>query len=303
MTTNMTIRNIFILACLMINNCVYSQKDAPILNNPTLVMNADSLKNLGHEILYGATDSIRINANENFSTLLEKSLNADYSFLFPFDSVKNVSILYAPDNSFRIMTWNMPAVDGSHYSYFGYVQTYNKKKSTSKVFKLTDHNESLEKPEFVKLSPDNWYGAVYYKMVFNQYHGKKYFTLLGFHFINQLKSQKVMETMMVSGDKVVFGMPNIKYNKKSYNRMLFTYSAKVVMLLHYDEIKNKIICDHIQPEDKLMEGQYEYYGPDGSYDDFIFKGGNWIIESDMDMRNGKDRTSGKPKTPFEFPNH
>ena len=282
----------------MMNLFSYSQESKPHHEFIELKLYADTLKKVGHSILYGETDSIRISSNQRFIDVFEKALNSDNSFLFPFDSVTNVSILNAPDNSFRIMTWNLPAVDGSHYNYYGYIQTYNKRKNTSKLIPLHDCSDTISNPQTRKLNPDSWYGQVYYKMIPCKKGGRKYYTLLGIHWIDKLKTQKIIDNISISGDKIVFGNPFIKV-KKFFNRMLFTYSAQVVMALRYDAIKNSITYDHLQPSDPNLDGQYEFYGPDGSYDELIFKSGFWILKNDVDARNPKDNTSTDPKTPTE----
>ena len=42
-----------------------------------------------------------------------------------------------------------------------------------------------------------------------------------------------------------------------------------------------------------FEGQYQFYGPDLSYDGFEFKNGKWLYIKDVDARNSK---SEKDKT-------
>src|ERR1035438_1575359 len=118
-------KNIWLLSLVLMNLLSYSQESKPHHEFIELKLYADTLKKLGHEILYGETDSIRISSNQRFHDLFQKALDMDNSFLFPFDSVTNVSILTSPDNSFRLMTWNMPATDGSNFNYYGFVQVYN----------------------------------------------------------------------------------------------------------------------------------------------------------------------------------
>src|ERR1017187_3233170 len=291
-------KSIWLMSLVLMNLVSYSQESKPYHEFNNLKLYADTLKKLGHEILYGETDSIRIVSNQHFHDLFEKALELDNSFLFPCDSVTNVSNLTSPDNTFRIMTWNMPAIDGSGFNYYGFVQTFNMKKNTSKLFPLIDRSDTMSKPQNTRLNPDNWYGQVYYKMIPCKKGGKKYYTLLGIHWINKLKTQKILETVSVSKDKIVFGSPVFKV-KKTFCRMLFTYSAQVVMALRYDATRNSITYDHLLPGDPSLEGQYEFYGPDGSYDELIYKSGIWVLKQDVDARNPKDNTSTKPMTPME----
>ncbi|MBK9380304.1 MAG: hypothetical protein IPN39_03150 [Chitinophagaceae bacterium] len=59
---------------------------------------------------YLNTDSLpedRMIADSAFTKVLVRALQVKNSFYYPFDSVLGVSKLYAPDTSFRIITWNI----------------------------------------------------------------------------------------------------------------------------------------------------------------------------------------------------
>ena len=67
----------------------------------------DTLKEYA-EYLY--TDSLqedRMISDSIFTKVLVRALQIKNSFYYPFDSVKGVRFLYAPDKSFRIITWNL----------------------------------------------------------------------------------------------------------------------------------------------------------------------------------------------------
>src|ERR1035437_3808636 len=279
-------RKLSLLSCfVLINGFAFSQ-------NTQLQTYSDSLKVFGKTILSAEDDSTRIAANKKFTTFMEAALIVDNSFFFPFDSVKNVEIKTATDNSFRIITWILPKRDKSHYDYFGFVQTYNAKKKSSKVYSLMNKGD-IENPQLAKLSPENWYGALYYQMIPCKRHGKMYYVLLGKRWIDWKKTQKVIDVVYISGEKISFGFPMFKIDKKTQDRVLFTYSADVSMSLRYDDKDKKITYDHLQPNDPKLEGMYEFYGPDGSYDALIFKSGTWMVEPAADVRNKKDKTSTK----------
>lgn len=46
-------------------------------------------------------------ADSAFTKTLVRALQIKNSFYYPFDSVLGVSKLYAPDTSFRIITWSI----------------------------------------------------------------------------------------------------------------------------------------------------------------------------------------------------
>jgi len=58
---------------------------------------------------------------------------------------------------------------------------------------------------------------------------------------------------------------------------------------HEKKKKNLIIFDHLSPTSPQLEGMYDFYVPDGSYDGFTWEKGKWIYIKDIDARSGKTR--------------
>src|SRR5258706_72667 len=110
---------------------VYSQTHAP-----DFVSRIDSLRKTGQLVLNGKTDSVRSQSNSIFLVMLMETLSLPGAFDISFDSVTNVSVLTPPDKSFRLFTWTLPHTDLSSYSYFGFVEQYDKIKKQSKVIPL-----------------------------------------------------------------------------------------------------------------------------------------------------------------------
>jgi hypothetical protein len=54
------------------------------------------------------------------------------------------------------------------------------------------------------------------------------------------------------------------------------------MILRYNAKQDMIILDHLAPPEPRFTNMFHYYGPDFSYDAFIFRGGKWILQSDID---------------------
>ena len=81
----------------------------------------DSLANLSKTFVNDQNDLERKNANYLFIKTLVSALKIPNSFLYPFDSVKSISILNSPDNKFRIFSWPVMNNDGS-YRFYGAIQ-------------------------------------------------------------------------------------------------------------------------------------------------------------------------------------
>lgn len=268
--------------------------------NNIFVAYEDTLKKLAPKILNSKEDREKYNANEKFTETLERALNFENSFDYPFDSLITIARLTAPDKSFRIFNWNLPRHDGT-FEYFGFVQAYHKKSKTYKLYRLTDKSPETTSPENQILDYYEWYGAHYYKIILKKQNGKKFYTLLGWDGNDRLTTKKIIDVLYFPrGDRPKFGTPIFNIGKVVKKRMIFEYSSQAMMSLRYDEDKKLITFDHLSPPNPSLEGQYQYYGPDGSYDALKFKKGKWILMEDLDTRNeGKSnkKTSQKYNQP------
>ena len=69
------------------------------------------------------------------------------------------------------------------------------------------------------------------------------------------------------------------------------------MSLKYNPSRDQLIFNHLAPKDPnpTLEGQFQYYGPDGSFDALSMKKGKWTYEGDIDIRKDKDKTDNVKK--------
>lgn len=211
-------------------------------------------------------------------------LNKEDSFENRLDSLKNIGVLYSPDQQVRIITWNLPYNDGTH-KYFGFIQ-YKKSKRQTLTFELKDQSEKIEQPENKILNSDMWFGALYYKIIENKYKGEKYYTLLGADLNDMLTHKKIVEVLYFdTNDSPVFGKPVFKNQRSSVHRVIFEFSAQSKMVLTFDEEKQMIVYDHLSPVRPSLVGRYEFYGPDFTHDGLKFERGIWNVYQDIDVRN------------------
>lgn len=229
-------------------------------------------------------DRNKIDFNNQILIYFRLLMEDENSFTYPFDLLKNIGIINSEDGKVRILTWNVPFNDRTH-KYFGFIQYKSSKKSYS-FYELNDNSEEIKKPELAILSDKNWYGALYYKVITNKYKGIVYYTLLGADLNNLFTKKKIIEILYF--DKTEhprFGEKVFKNKTTPVSRVIFEFSAQTNMTLTYDAEKQMIIYDHLSPSRPSLEGQYEYYGPDFSYDGLKFERGIWNAYSDIDVRN------------------
>ena len=277
----------------------------------------DTLKTLQKRVFYSKKENERFEANKRFLATWNEIISNEKSFLYPFDSLVDISRLTAPDKSFRIITWNVFKNDGTQ-AYFGFIQsnlgTTKKsglfKKTTTheyKYFMLSDKSMGVKTPESYVSDNTKWFGMLYYELI----PCDGYYTLLGWDGNDKITTRKFINILTFKEDGTpVFGKDVFKFPGKYAKRVMFEYASEVSMSLKYHPNRHQLVFNHLAPKDPdaALEGQYQYYGPDGSFDALTEKKGKWVYEADIDIRKTKDKTdnANKPdpdkQTPIYKPN-
>jgi len=257
----------------------------------------DSIQASIKQLIAERTDEGRLALNKKVIGYFDNALALRESFDYPFDSLKNISKLMASDSLVRVISWNLPKRNGD-YIYYAYIQQLNKNKKKLKLFKLIDASAEIENPEFEKLGPEKWYGALYYRIETNTSSKSTYYTLLGWDGNTNFTNKKLIECFFFEGKKLVLGPPIFKMEKGIKNRLVFEYAKQAKMMLRYDEKMKMIVYDHLAPSHKKFTGQYMYYGPDMSQDGIQFIEGYWVIKPNLDLRNMEESTGKSIKKSF-----
>jgi hypothetical protein len=244
----------------------------------------DSLTSLGKKFINDDEDLERKNANYTFIKTLVSALKIPNSFLYPFDSVKSITITNSPDNRFRLLTWHIQNQDGS-YRFYGTIQINTG--GNLRMYPLEDYSPLLKNPEDSITDTHKWYGAQYYKII-PVYSPKLYYVLIGWKGNTVNSTKKVIDVLSFKDDKPELGLPIFDGNGKTRKRVIFQYARQTSMLLKYVPDENLIVFDHLAPPDPKLKNNPETFGPDLSYDGYKFKNGRWVYVSNLDMRNVPD---------------
>lgn len=250
-------------------------------------------------------ESERIETNKKFLAVWSEIINNPKIIDYPFDSLKEVSILVPKDKKFKLITWNLHKDEGTH-AFFGFLLVNNSKRIKKGLFRhetiqayehylLLDQSPLVKSPESYVGYPSKWFGMLYYSVI----ECDGYYTLLGFDPNDKLVSRKFVDVLYFKSDGTpVFGKDVFRFAKKNPRRLMFEYSADVSMSLKYNEKRNQIIYSHLGPrkEGPSLEGLPQFYGPDGSYDALELKKNKWITVEDVDIRNEKSKND-KAKKP------
>jgi hypothetical protein len=274
----------------------------------TLSKIEDSLTTLQHKILKADNDSLRKMLNFTFRNTLRNTIELPGSFSWPFDSLRKIARLTSPDKKFRIYNWNVPLTSGSN-QYFCFIQIMDKnKKNAYSIIELKDCTDSITDPEHVTLNSNNWYGALYYKIIEESSVSGTIYTLLGWQGTNHIQVEKLIEILTIDNN----GLPHFgkkifnKYKDGENKRVIFRYSPVASMVLRYedqaipkgkkwnpsrrafDEIKTKasiIVCDRIVTSES-SEGTGQILVPAGDvFDGFVFDNNRWNFIEGIDARN------------------
>lgn len=240
------------------------------------------------ETSYSRRDSL----NSIFYDMLRRILEVQTSFTYPFDSIR-VGKLKSPDGKFRIFTWNIPQ-PGGYQKYFGLLQV-KKADGNMALIELVDGRKSITDAKNEKLSAERWMAALYYQLVqFSTPNGNAY-VLLGYDFNNLFTSKKIIDVLTFDNQGTpTFGSPVFNVDGKyRLSRIVFEFNARVNMVLRYNDDSKTIVFDHLSPSSYEFAGDFQYYGPDGSFDGFKLEGSEWVYVRDLDLRNPR-RSKPKP---------
>lgn len=229
-----------------------------------------------------SNDSLRQSISQDIMDNLKKSLKKKGSFTYPFNEIVNLGKVTSTDDQLRIFSWNYTLENGA-YRYFALLQ----KRDGRKVRLMELHqNLKVEESMMTKLSANQWLGALYYQIVPFKHNKKNLYLLLGWDGNKDRTSKKVIETIGFSKTgEVELGLPVINWRGKRLSRVIFEYSKQVQMKLKYHERANCIVFDHLSPSESRYVNQFEYYGPDFSYDALEFKNGIWNLVEEFDVKS------------------
>lgn len=262
---------------------------------PNYVSLETELVSLRKATVKASSDQERRLKNKAFIEALESALNDEESFEYPFEQLPHTAVLASPDKMVRIFNWNLP-LDNDTHEYFGIIQYRHKKRKQYEIIRLNDASSRAFTPEFKVYDPEEWYGALYYEIIPMASGGKLMYTLLGWDGNSRFTTKKMIDVITFDGrGRAKFGATVFRMEKKTQRRVIFEYSSEVTMSLKYLPKRKQIIFDHLAPAKGDLEGIYEFYGPDMSYDALILKNGRWVFHKDVDITGRK--ASKKHQTP------
>lgn len=237
------------------------------------------MKTYAFDIVNARGAAERFRADSVFTKMLVRALKEPHSFSYPFDSLKTISRLYAPDSSFRIFTWQV-IKDESTFRRHGAIQM-NTKDGSLLLYPLLDKTSLLNNINHTTTTNKNWVGAIYYRIIENNFNGKKYYTLFGYDENNLRSTKKRIEVLHFDEqERPIFGGPFFSFEKDEtpkpvQTRFSIEYKKDGNASIRYDDEMKMIIYDHLISENNQPEKKFTYI-PDGDYEGFKWENGKWV---------------------------
>jgi len=185
-----------------------------------------------------------------------------------------------------ILTWNVEFDDRTH-GYGGIILHRTKANEpllTPLVFKEPNTRRNTLEPK-ARFNASNWPGAIYYDILVRNHGNREVYTLLGWNGADGMRNRKIIETMSLSSNRIKFGIPIIDSGRGSVKRHVMEYSDAVSTTLKWREDMDMIVMDHLSPSDPSMEGFTAVYGPDFTYDGFIWQRNHWVLKNNIEVRD------------------
>ncbi len=255
------------------------------------------------KLLSSRDETQRIEANKKFISIWDRIVNNPKILDYPFETIKEASVLKSKDNKFKLITWNLFKNDGTH-AYFGYLLVNNSKRVKKgwfkheleqeyEYFKLLDRSSTIKSPENYVGATDKWFGMLYTQLI----ECDGFYTLIGWDGNDKLTQRKFVDVLYFKSDGTpVFGKDVFRLSRKNPRRLMFEYSSEVSMSLKYIEKEQRIVYSHLgSKQENALEGQFQFYGPDGSFDALELSKDKWVTVEDIDARNEKNKNDNAEK--------
>ncbi len=214
---------------------------------------------------------------------MSAALELEGAMEYPWHGLERIGVITSDDRRLRVFTWHLE-VDPDSFRYFGFMQLAMRR-DRIRVVDLVDNGKNQREVFNLDQSTGDWYGKLYYGIITTGNRRQTLYTLLGMDFNNNLTTVKTVEVLEIQRNRPRFLHERFFNGKDLVDRLVLEYSSQVAISVRWDPDISMITFDHLVPFHPVYSGNYEFYGPDGSYDGLEFSEGVWIYRQDIDARN------------------
>ncbi len=254
----------------------------------------EAIEELAFRLLNAQKDSTKKQLNQQLRHLLLKELNKKEAKTHDFSAIKSLSVLVPSDSSFKLFNWNIPYRNGTFDYECGILDLKTGLPEQFKFFSPLS-KDSLNEESITEAY--TWFPGLIYDIITTKNRFQTFYTLLMWDGNTVLTNRKRIDVISINKEGIPrFGAAIFKSNLATKTRVLFEYGNENKMILKYDETLNRIKFDHLSPPSSQLEGVYEYYGADLSFDAYDWNGDFWRYLADIDA----DKGSQKKKSDFKY---
>ncbi len=259
------------------------------------------------ELILNTTDQKeKLSRNEVFSKLIastsfkvENIENKKFTIIYNLNVLDQFSEMWSKDSTLRVRSWYF-ALDDEYKQYNIHIDYFQN--DTLVSFGLSSNALNKENEAFnagvCKNQVATFFkeGYFFYDLITTEGKFDTYYTLLGWSKNNLTSQKKIIQTFKLNskGNCLDFS-PSILESAEGTptDKRVFEYGAQNIMKLKYIPEQEWILMDHLSPPTSQYEGVYEYYGPDLSFDAYVWNNNRWQLKKDVDADKGMKKNTSE----------
>lgn len=218
-----------------------------------------------------SSPELREHSAAEFSQMLRKEIRGieDSARMRFHPSVQRI---HAPDNSFVLYSWQRESQPGNYRYGFCLLREGRPPVIGHSV------TRNYRKINYERFSKDNWYGAIYYKLLPDAFNG--HYILLGYSQSSDGTRHRVIEVLGFAEGELFFGAPVFAKGvqggaMEKYFRAVLHYSPGAQPVITYDPSLKQIAFDHISSFSDPRTGEV-ILAQDGTFEAYDWSGNLWV---------------------------
>ena len=245
-----------------------------------------------------STEEDRLALHGQLQGLWAEALSTGHAFDVAWGEWNNAVVDLGKDEARMIVfTWNVE-LDDRTQRYGGWVATASPQSALGYTFTMLNHDRDADPADAGRMHRhDRWHGGLYYSGILTYDRNTPVYTLLAWDGADALTTRKWVETVETRHGRVRFGAPRFDTPNGLVKRVVLTYADAVQATLRVEEGLERIVFDHLAPEDPSFRGQYAFYGPTLNYDGLTWRKGRWYFSSDVAVKNGEESSPREYRDP------
>ena len=248
-----------------------------------------------HAGLKGCQGEACLIIHDSLTAALESALLAPGAMDLPMVENAFLAAVESENLRLKVLTWNWAHPDRT--SGYGGLIAFRDDKGNVTVIRMLDRSSADAPHPQRSLKAEEWHGALYYDMVPSPV-DKATWLLLGWDDADAQVTRKVIEPLQIRSNGIRFGAPVLSTELGMQRRWVLEYADPVQVSLRYQDAEKgahahpeRIIFDHLAPNEPHLSGISAYYGPDMTFDAFVpgkKPGQPWLMEQNVKVAQDVD---------------